>query len=301
MITIVRGEVVGGIRLVNRLGEQEAEHTVTRCLKKIERAGEGFRGRVLDSSPNGRIGFIFPSSEEACLAAIEMQRRSADVPSGAGVKLSIRLALLSAPTEEQAAQGVGKLLELSLPNQILCDRKTLLEVAANVGLKIRDLHQQLNLGNDKEAAQIMELVWHENDEDLPVTLTSTMLLSQEFASGENVAPVSISGAQTRLVVHYGDKKIILDERTPFITLGREHHNDFVIDDSRVSRQHARIERRGGHYCLVDMSTNGTFLKHTNAPEVFLRKDGLPLHETGVVSLGASTRDQDAKRLEFEYI
>ena len=99
MITIVRGEVVGGIRLVNRLGEQESEHTVTRCLKKIERAGEGFRGRVLDSSPNGRIGFIFPSSEEACLAAIEMQRRSADVPSVAGVKLSIRLALLSAPTE----------------------------------------------------------------------------------------------------------------------------------------------------------------------------------------------------------
>ncbi|GHT91567.1 hypothetical protein AGMMS49545_07710 [Betaproteobacteria bacterium] len=301
MITIVRGEIVGGVRLASRLGEQESGHTVIRCLKKLERVGEGFRGRVLDSSPNGRIGFVFPSSEEACLAAIEMQRRSADLPAVAGIKLNLRLALLSAPTEEQAAQGVGKILGLSLPNQILCDRKTLLEVAANVGLKVRDLHQQINLANGKETAHIMELIWHEGDEELPTTLTSTMLLSQEFTADENPhTQPGVPGA-ARLRVQYGDKKIILDERTPFVTLGREYHNDFAIDDSRISRQHARIERKGGHYCLVDMSTNGTFVKLSSSPEVFLRKNSMPLRGSGKVCLGASSRDPDAKMLEFEYL
>lgn len=306
MITIVRGEIVGGVRLTSRLGEQESEHTITRCLKKLERASEGFRGRVLDSSQSGgRVSFVFPSSEEACLAAIEMQRRAADIPSIAGVKLNIRLALLSAASEEQAVQGVARLLELSLPNQILCDRQTLLEVAANVGLKVRDLHQQQNLVSDKESAHIMELVWHEGDDDLPTVLTSTMLLAQQddtATDADSSAPANVAGArQARLCVYQGEKKIILDEKTPFITLGRENHNDIVVNDSRVSRQHARIERKGGHYCLVDMSTNGTFLTHTNAPEVFLRKDSLPLHETGIVCLGASSHDQDMQQLKFEYI
>jgi hypothetical protein len=300
VITIVRGEIIGGVRLANRLGAKESEHALVRCLKRLERTGEGFRGRVLDSFNHGRISFVFPSSEEACLSTIEMQRRMADTPSVAGIKLNIRLALLSAASEEKATQGVGKLLELSLPNQILCDRQTLLEVAASVGLKVRDLHQQLNL-DDGKPAQIMELIWHESDEDLPATLTSTTLLAQEFPSSEGDVPVQTPGVQIRLRVHHGDKKIILDEKTPFITLGREYHNDIVINDSRISRQHARIERKGAHYCLVDMSTNGTFVTHTNAPEVFLRKDSLPLHETGIMCLGVSSRDQSAEPLKFEYI
>jgi hypothetical protein len=302
VITIVRGEIVGGVRLSSRLGEKESEHAIVRCLKRLERAGEGFRGRLLDSSKNGCVNFIFQSSEEACLASIEMQRRAADIPSVAGVKLNIRIALLAAANEEKAALDVGKLLELSLPNQILCDRQTLLEVAANVGLKARDLHQELSLGDDETPTQVMELLWHESEEeDMPATLTSTMLLEQESTTSEVGIPVSIPGGQVRLRVRYGDKDIVLDEKTPFITLGREHHNDIVVDDLRASRQHARIERRGGRYCLVDMSTNGTFVTHVGDPEVFLRKDSLPLRGTGILCFGASARDPDAKKLKFEFL
>jgi hypothetical protein len=305
VVTIVRGEIVGGVRLASRLGVKESEHTIARCLKRLERSSEGFRGRILGAPQNGRVSFVFPSSEEACLAAIEMQRRAVDIPSVAGIKISIRIALLSATSEEKATYNIGKLLEFSLPNQILCDRKTLLEVAANVGLKVRDLHQQLDFADGAAPAQIMELVWHEGEEDLPATLTSTALLAQEFMSSGDGGGIqtNVSGihVQTRLRVCHGDKKIILDEKTPFITLGREYHNDIVVNDSRVSRQHARIERKAGHYCLVDLSTNGTFVTHTNTPEIFLRKDSLPLREAGIMCLGASSHDQKAEKLRFEYI
>jgi hypothetical protein len=277
---------------------------MARCLKRLERAGEGFRGRVMDSFRNGRTSFMFHSSEEACLAAIEMQRRVADIPSVAGIKLSLRIALLAAETEEKAVNNIGKLLELSLPNQILCSRQILLEVATNVGLRVRDLHRQLSLEDDEEPTQIMELIWHEVEEELPSTLTSTALLAQEFMTNKVEMPVSgnpVVFAQVRLRVQYGDKNLVLDEKMPFITVGREYHNDIVLDDSRISRLHARIERKSGRYYLVDMSTNGTFVMHNNNPEVFLLKDSMPLHDTGVVCFGVSTRDQAVEKLIFEHI
>jgi hypothetical protein len=45
-----------------------------------------------------------------------------------------------------------------------------------------------------------------------------------------------------------------------ITLGRDPGNTIVINEPQVSRQHARITRRGGVLVLEDLgSTNGTFV------------------------------------------
>jgi hypothetical protein len=45
-----------------------------------------------------------------------------------------------------------------------------------------------------------------------------------------------------------------------VTLGRDPSNTIVISDPQVSRQHARIARRGGPLVLEDLgSTNGTFV------------------------------------------
>lgn len=45
---------------------------------------------------------------------------------------------------------------------------------------------------------------------------------------------------------------------PVATLGRRSDNDVALDDTKVSRHHARIELRGRDYLLTDLdSTNGT--------------------------------------------
>jgi len=49
-------------------------------------------------------------------------------------------------------------------------------------------------------------------------------------------------------------------RGALVTIGREATNDFAVDDAKVSRRHARLERREGRWVLVDVeSTNGTYL------------------------------------------
>ena len=45
------------------------------------------------------------------------------------------------------------------------------------------------------------------------------------------------------------------------TIGRTEEADITIDDSRVSRRHARITRRGDDFMLEDLgSSNGTFVR-----------------------------------------
>ncbi len=45
-----------------------------------------------------------------------------------------------------------------------------------------------------------------------------------------------------------------------LSLGRHAGNNLILDDSRVSRYHARIKRRGDQFFVEDLSSsNGTFL------------------------------------------
>lgn len=57
---------------------------------------------------------------------------------------------------------------------------------------------------------------------------------------------------------------------PTITIGRGLGNDIVIDDPRVSRQHAELRITGGKVCIYDLkSTNGTWVNGRRVIECVL--------------------------------
>ena len=45
-----------------------------------------------------------------------------------------------------------------------------------------------------------------------------------------------------------------------VVLGRSPQATFCVDDSRVSRSHARIDWHGGTFQLTDLSYNGTYVR-----------------------------------------
>jgi hypothetical protein len=56
----------------------------------------------------------------------------------------------------------------------------------------------------------------------------------------------------------GDREFPLEKDILF--LGRDVNNDVVVDDSEVSRRHARLSRQGEGYVYEDLgSTNGSFI------------------------------------------
>jgi len=57
-----------------------------------------------------------------------------------------------------------------------------------------------------------------------------------------------------------------------VVIGRDGENEIVIEDSTVSRKHARLERtEKGRYYLVDQeSTNGVFLNGVRVVKTILQ-------------------------------
>jgi diguanylate cyclase (GGDEF)-like protein len=52
----------------------------------------------------------------------------------------------------------------------------------------------------------------------------------------------------------------IDLAVPVLRIGRDTVNDIVLEDTEVSRRHARLEARGTSWVLMDVgSTNGTFV------------------------------------------
>jgi pSer/pThr/pTyr-binding forkhead associated (FHA) protein len=71
----------------------------------------------------------------------------------------------------------------------------------------------------------------------------------------------MSSEKNRLVMRSGPNPgKAFDLSADTISIGRESTNDIVIQDSEISRNHARITRRGAGFLLEDLgSTNGTFI------------------------------------------
>ena len=55
-----------------------------------------------------------------------------------------------------------------------------------------------------------------------------------------------------------------------VSIGRRLENDLVIDDPRVSRNHAQLRAVDGHFVLVDLgSTGGTFVNGNRVSETIM--------------------------------
>ena len=56
-----------------------------------------------------------------------------------------------------------------------------------------------------------------------------------------------------------------------VTLGASDDNDLVLDDEKVSREHARIYQEGDDWLVEDLrSTNGTFVNHVRVRVAYLK-------------------------------
>ena len=103
---------------------------------------------------------------------------------------------------------------------------------------------------------------------------------------------------SRLELTYQDQSIILDENCPSATLGRQPHNDIVVNDTRVSRSHARIEYNRGKFTLIDQSSNGTMVRIPGKKSTLIRREEIQLEDVGVIGLGRNVTTESEAAVHF---
>jgi pSer/pThr/pTyr-binding forkhead associated (FHA) protein len=106
-------------------------------------------------------------------------------------------------------------------------------------------------------------------------------------------------AEACLELQCNGQTVTVNKDTPRITIGRQSHNNIIINDINASRTHAVIEYRYGKLFLIDQSSNGTFLQFEDGRTLTLNNEETALYGEGRISPGRSFAANPAEIIRFK--
>jgi adenylate cyclase len=279
-------DVSGSTALYEKLGDKPAAKAIEACLERLRAVVASREGQVVKTIGD-ELMVVFLKPELASAAAREMQQIVAASPLVEGVKLGIRIGFHFGPVLEDKADFWGdgvntaaRLAGLAKSGQVLTSGATATKLSTTQRINLRDL-DTLPVKGKQEAVRVFEVLWEDTDE------------------ATQLAGISSSARiETRLTLEVGERTLEFPPEKASISLGRDAACDVVIGEKTASRRHARIERSGAQYVLIDESTNGTYVAMEGDREVLLRRDRVLLRGRGNIALGTSTATA-AALLSFE--
>lgn len=284
-LTLLLAEIVGGAAVRESVGEAGRRPLLERCHHRLQRVLDAAGGRPLARSHLG-LQAVLPHPEAACAAAQEMQQRIAALALASGQPLALRVAVHAAPPgpavdepDPLALADGERMLALAAPGETVISTVILLHLSDPLASGWELL----------PSGDLPGLVLYHRPSPLPTPAPGPASLAVPPGSGE------------RLCLRHRDQIRIVDARHPTLTIGRDPGSMLVIGDHRVSRQHARIERRDHDHYLIDRSTNGSFVRVEGGREMLLRHAELLLAGSGSICLGASGNDPGAPRIDFVHV
>lgn len=286
---ILCADLLGSVSLYGRLGDDEVEAVVANSLKRIQSQASAHGGKILETGGDELL-VLFDTAHHAWLAASGMMQSVTEISTSAGKSPGLRIGLhLSladeaiAPPTDQEIETAARITGLARSKEILCD--------SCFSGQLTGTEPRITARPDLNQLQ---------------QANSTIAICQLF-QGSNQPPQAVTSPPRQapragteaLKLRYRDNNFLLDPRTPALTIGRDLGNQLIIEDRKVSRRHARIERRSQGFYLVDTSTNGSFVTLAGQREILIRRDEIRLDGQGRICFGSSSNDPLANLLDFE--
>lgn len=290
-LAVLFADVSDSTRLYEAIGDTAAFGNVREVIGLLKSVAEAYGGRVVKTIGDGLM-CAFPGADEAASAAGEMQRQIAQRPPlKGGRKLTIRVGFHYGPVIQDGEDVFGdsvniaaRMAGLALDGQAV----TTSETVAALSSSLRDTMRQINalpVKGKAEEVDVHELMWQ-------ASMDQTVIPGR--APG---APVSQPGrGGPKLKLAYRGRELVARAT---VYLGRDGSNTIFIMDPMASRRHAKIELRGGHFVLVDQSSNGTFVVIGGAPEMQLKRQEVVLYGSGRIAFGHSTAESAVETVEFD--
>jgi hypothetical protein len=220
-----------------------------------------------------------PTSLDGLLAACEMQRKMVRDVNFVRDNLAVRIGLHHGDALEENGDVFGDAVNVAARMTSLAKREQIVTTAVTVNSLTSKGPETRSLGRARVSGkllpiEIMDVVWQED--------TSGMTMVQS-AIRIGDGPAVPAGA--RLVLRHRGKLIELTENSEPFMMGREVTNHLVVEADWVSRTHAQIEFKRGHFVIADRSTNATYVSVGKDPELRLHRDELHLRMSGSISMG----------------
>ena len=296
--TVVFTDLFGSTGAFEALGNARATQAVTQITSWIAEIIEAHGGRVVKMLGDGVMA-LFEKNASAIEAVVDIQRAHQKRQSQIlfAHRLPIRIGVASGDVElvdgdcyGDAVNVAARLSDLSGSHQIWTNNTALLGVDEAEGVRFRILGP-INIRGRSELCTVYQVEWQEDiaSDFLTVQADVDPLLQ----SGD----IDVLGGQIEL--SWLDQcKTFKSFELP-IHIGRVHHVEFVVNDPRVSRTHARIDWRNGSVMLVDLSSYGCWVRFAGGgSDLLLRREECVLHGRGEIALGSSFADPSAPTIRF---
>jgi adenylate cyclase len=295
--TILFADLRGSTSLYETFGNAEASAVVTQSVALLAGIVIASGGSVVKTLGDGLMA-MFSAPAPGVASAVEMHEALERWDSQSAVALPSKLPQLKL----QVALAHGEVVEMS--GDVFGD-------AVNVAARL------LDHAGDNETLATLTVVEGLSEQDRArfrsldrmqlrgrVEPVHVHLLEPARRFGDTEA--TMFGEIAAAPVPEGIRLVWLDLNRIYagtslpVVLGRSPQATYCIDDTRVSRSHARIDWHGGTFQLTDLSYNGTFVRFANdAQTVSLRRSTCTLHGSGIITLGAPVSDVTAPCVRFE--
>ena len=289
-LAILFADVASSTRLYDTLGNKAARNLIGNCLSLLSRVISNYGGTVIKTIGD-EIMCTFPNANSAVEAAIDMNQSLISLPVDnlpGALPPNIYVGLQMGPVIREdnkdvfgdAVNVAARMVEIAKQRQIITTEETFESLEPELKDKTRHIDTTTIKGKTGEV-KIYEIMWEQEDETVMI----------------DVPLADLIGA-SHLELKTGDQTITVGKDRSIITLGRQSHNDLVINDIRVSRTHARIEYRRGKFILIDQSSNGTYTHSQDGKTTLLRRDETPLSGSGSISLGGEAATSPADNVSI---
>ncbi len=290
--TVVFADVVGSTGLYKALGDTAAARLMTQVTQAAGETIAQHHGQVVKTLGDGLLA-VFDDNAAAVQACCDAQRRLASWTheSSAPVSVPLKIGVSRGPVVltpgdcfGDAVNSAARLSGSAAGGQILLGEAVTDALPLDLQARLRSLGS-IFLRGYEQPVPVHQIEWDagwQNSQTMPHL------------------PTVIASATQRLSLSWLDLHQEMPASQGLLHIGRTQAAEFVVNDIRVSRQHARIEWRGSYFMLTDLSSNGTWVRYAGQDNALaLRRNECVLHGQGEICLGAKPTDPTAPTVLFE--
>ncbi len=274
---ILFADICDSMSIYQSVGDARALELVNQLFALLDRKTIVHGGAVVKTLGDGMV-CQFAEPDAAFRAACAMQAAAVELKPGSHPRLAIKIGFTFGPVLAKGHDVFGdtvnvcaRLLGVAGADQVVTTQQTVDALSPGLRVRCRRLYPLKVKGRVGEVV-VCDVMWRVDPD----------VTERDFSRDS-----ADSTTRWLLKLSYGGDSLSVDAASE-VRLGRDQSNQVVVSSTKVSRVHARIFGRDGHFIIADQSSNGTFiLIDGNSREVLLRREEALLGERGWIGLGGS--------------
>ena len=287
---IMFADIVGSTSLYETIGDEAARELTARCMNRMCEVVQARRGRVT-AELGDEIMCFFVEPADAAAAACELHAKIAEVFPGDDREPALKLRIgmhfgTVAGEKDDLMSETAKIAHWAARNAKAEQSLATVPVIDALPRLYRAISRYVDDETwnfvSFEHVALYEIIWD---------VEAITVAAVEKSKPEDRRYELVSFA-------VGGDAVVVNAERPVISIGRGTQNDLTVKNDLVSRQHFTAQFSRGRCTITDKSTNGTFVLPASGGRHEVRRDTVPLGDSGVIVLGSPQQQGDVVAIQY---